>query len=359
MLNKPGWPQSLERWSAFWNGRLADRPPVIAHFSDTDELDVGPEQTLEGEIAHFDAGRNGEQLERIEQSVLEHTAFEDDTPPAILAGGGVYYTGAVFGAPLRATARMMACEPIIDDWSATPSVRYDHSNEWVQRSLNLAHQLVDRSGGQYAVIPGLLEGPSDICANLRGPTRLASDLYEYPEQVQRLAATGAAAWEAHARSHFDIVPLLDGGSATQWSLWTPGRGAALQEDFCTIISPRQYREIFLPLDRELARVADVTWMHIHAGAIHLIEEVLSADEIQGIQIVYDGQVSPPLSTTIPLMQSVQASGRCLILRKYSPADLFHILPHLSPRRLAVDAYFTNPTEARDWLGRLERWEFTQ
>ena len=358
MLYKPGWSQSLERWSAFWEGGLADRPPLIAHISASSELEVGGNiASFESEAAHFDVHRNGPEIERAEQALLAHAELEDDTPPSLVAGGGVYFTGAVFGAPLRLTANMMACEPVIDDWSAAAAVRYETGNEWVQRALGLARQLVDRSEGRYAVIPGLLEGPSDICANLRSPTALAADLYEHPDQVRRLAETGAEAWEAHARSLFDIIPLVDGGSATQWSLWTPGRGASLQEDFCTVVSPRQFREFFLPLDRELAKLADIAWMHIHAGALHLVDEALTADEIRGIQIVYDGQVSPPLAETIPVMQRVQERGRCLIVRKYSPEDLEQILPHLSPERLALDVYFSSESEVRGWLRRLEAWEF--
>ena len=362
MLSKPGWAASLERWTAFWEGRLADRPPWIAHVSPTHELEVGS-HTLQSEIDVFDAARNEPLLARIERAVLDHADLGDDTPPALVAGGGVYFTGAVFGAPVRATADMVACEPILGDGDEADAVGYDPGNIWVQRALGLARQLVRRGAGggdtedRYTVIPGLLEGPGDIAANLRGPTRLGADLYERPGWVRRLAEIGAAGWEAHARALFDIVPLVDGGSATQWSLWTPGRGAALQEDFCTLISPRQYREFFLSLDRQLARVADITWMHIHAGALHLVDEVLAADEIQGIQIVYDGVVSPGLAETIPVLRRVQERGRCLILRKYSPADLLRILPHLSPRRLALDVYYTSPAEASTWPERLARWDF--
>ena len=58
-----------------------------------------------------------------------------------------------------------------------------------------------------------------------------------------------------------------------------------------------------------------------------------------------------------MLQRVQASGRCLILRKYTPADLQRVLPHLSRQRLALDVYFREPGEARALLARLERWEF--
>lgn len=356
MLSKPGWAAAAARWTAFWNGGLADRPPLIAHLAATDELEVAA-PSLQSEIDHFDAGRNRPALEGLEQAALAPNGLDDDRPPALVAGGGVYYTGAVFGAPLRSTANMVACEPILEDGWDPETVRYDPEGVWVRRALGLARQCVGRSGGRYAVIPGLLEGPSDIAANLRGPTRLAADLYERPGPVRRLAQIGAEAWEAHARALFDVVPLVDGGSATQWSLWTPGRGAALQEDFCTVISPRQYREFFLPLDRRLARLADVTWMHVHAGALHLVDEVLQPDEIRGIQVVYDGVVSPSLADTLPVLQRVQARGRCLILRKYSPADLLRLLPHLSPRRLALDVYFASAAQARAWIARLERWEF--
>ena len=96
-------------------------------------------------------------------------------------------------------------------------------------------------------------------------------------------------------------------------------------------------------------------MHVHAGALHLVDELLTAKEIQGIQIVYDGVVSPPLSRTLPVMQRVQRRGKCLILRKYSPEDLEQVLPYLSARRLALDVYFTTEAQARQWLCWLERW----
>jgi hypothetical protein len=215
--------------------------------------------------------------------------------------------------------------------------------------MRLASQLVGRSGGRYAVTPGLLEGPSDICASLRGPTELACDLYEFAEQVRLLTQMAAEAWKAHASALHRRIPLYDGGTVTQWSIWTPGRGAALQEDFSSVISPRQYRDLFLPLDRELAACADITWMHIHSGAIHLVGEVLRAEEIRGVQIVQDGVAGPGLSQVIPVMQRVQAQGRCLIIRKYSMRELETILPHLSPRRLAIDTYATSDERANRWI----------
>jgi hypothetical protein len=357
MLHKPGWDRSLARWRAFWNGELADRPPLIAHITPSGELDVGGTPSLERTIAYYDPARNGPALERAEAALAEQATLEDDTPPALTSGGGVYFTGAVFGAPVRVTADMMTAEPILEDWGQAAGIGYDPQNVWITRALGLARQLVARSQGRYAVTPGLIEGPSDICASLRSPTRLASDLYEHPGEVRRLAEMGVGAWQQYTNTLYEIIPLYDGGTATQWNVWTPGRGAALQEDFCTLISPRQFREFFLPLDRQLAKVADIAWMHVHAGALHLVDELLTVDEIQGIQIVYDGVVSPPLSETIPVMQRVQRGGKCLIVRKYTPQDLAHILPHLSPRRLALDVYFTSPAQAREWMKRLERWEW--
>jgi len=331
---------------------MLDRPPVIAHIAPARELDPGPAPSLESTLAYYDPARNGPILDRAERALLTQTELEDDTPPALVTGGGVYFTGAVFGAPVRVTANMMTSEPVLQDWDQAAGIRYDPGNEWIVRALGLARQLVARSQGRYAVTPGLLEGPSDICASLRSPTRLASDLYEAPAQVRRLARMGAGAWLAYTHALSKIVPLYDGGTVTQWSVWAPGRGAALQEDFCTLISPRQFRAFFLPLDRELARSVDVAWMHVHAGALHLVDELLTAAEIRGIQLVYDGLVSPPLSVTLPVMRRVQQSGKCLILRKYSPEDLERVLPHLSPRRLALDVYFATVSQANRWIRRL-------
>jgi hypothetical protein len=198
MLDKPGWEQSLRRWQAFWAGELADRPPIQVAIVSGEALDTGEPPSLESTLARFDPLRNEPILEAAERALNRHAAIPDDNPPAMQAGGGVYFTGAVFGAPVRATADVMTAEPILDDWDQLDDLRLDLDNAWVRRALGLARQLVARSGGRYAVTPGLIEGPSDICAALRGITRLAGDLYEFPEEVRRLAEMGAVAWEVYA-----------------------------------------------------------------------------------------------------------------------------------------------------------------
>ena len=358
MLAKPNWDRSLERWRAFWAGDVADRPPVIAHIVESEELDTGEPPSLEGTIAFYDPALNLPIIEAREKSVLQAAALlEDDTPPAIASGGGVYFTGAAFGAPVRVTANVMTSDPIIDSWEQADAIRYDHDNAWIRRALGLARQLVDRSAGRYAVTPGLLEGPSDICAELRGATRLAGDLYEYPDQVRRLAGRATDAWIAYASDLHAIIPLYDGGTVTQWSVWTPGRGIALQEDFCTLVSPSLFRDFVAPLDREIAATADTAWIHLHAGQVHLVDPFLEIAAIRGIQIVNDGVASPPMCRMLPAMQRVQAAGRPLILRKYTIPELESILPHLAPEGLALDVYLTSVTDGQSWLERLSRWPF--
>ena len=349
------WADSLRRWQAFWAGDLYDRPPVIAHPATGEELDVGEPPSLERILARYDPARNGEILAHEERAALTRAVPGDDTPPALLSGGGVFFTGAVFGAPVRLTADVITCEPILANWADASQIDWDPDNPWVRRALALADQLVARSRGRYAITPGLLEGPSDICANLRGPTRLAEDLYASPRQVQSLARKGADGWLAYAQAMFERVPLFYGGTVTQWSVWTPGRGAALQEDFCTLVSPDTYRRFFGPLDRELAESVDTLWAHVHAGAVHLVEPLLEIEAVRGIQIVYDGVVSPPLERLLVGMQAVQRSGRCLILRKFTLDDLAAVLPHLVPQRLALDVYLSDGPRGRDWIAGLCDW----
>lgn len=353
MLQKPNWGRSLARWRAFWEGRLDDRPPIIAHIVPTNELDPGPSPTAQSALDPYDLASNGPLLAAAEHATLDRAAqVRDDLPPAIIAGGGVWFTGAVYGAPLRITADMMTTTPILNDWAQADALRLALDEGWAQRALALAEQLAARSGGRYAVTAGLLEGPSDMCANLRGPTPLAADLYEHPAEVRAFARRAADDWQTFTRALWQRIPLYDGGTVTQWGLFAPGRAIALQEDFCTLVSPRQFRELFLPLDIELARGADIAWMHLHAGQVHLVDEVLTADAIRGVQIVNDGVASPPLSRVLPAMQRVQQRGRCLIIRKYPPEELAEILPQLSLRGLAIDTYFATSEAANAWLAQV-------
>lgn len=363
MFLKAGWEQSLARWRAFWEGRVEDRPPVLIHqmagfASDiSGRMEVGPNTVLARNLAFYDPAQNEALLEQMEKGLEARAEMPDDMAPSVVAGGGVHFAGASFGAPVQVTASMLTSEPIIRDWAQAEGLRFDLGNEWVQRALGLARQLVARSAGRYAVTVGLLEGPSDICAALRGITQLAEDIYTCPNDVRKLAEMAADAWVTYARAMHEIVPLYDEGTVTQWSIWTPGRGAAFQEDFCTVISPRTYREFFKERDRRLAREVDLFWVHVHAGEVHLVDELLTMDEVRGVQIVHDGDASPPLERVLPVMKRVQERGKCLIVRKYSPAELEGILPHLSPSGLAIDTYCPTVEAAQRWVKRLEAWPF--
>ena len=78
MLHKPGWDRSLARWHAFWNGELADRPPLIAHITTSSELEVGGGITsFESEIAHFDPDQNQERLARAESGTATFYTSND------------------------------------------------------------------------------------------------------------------------------------------------------------------------------------------------------------------------------------------------------------------------------------------
>jgi hypothetical protein len=363
MFSKLGWAESLVRWRAFWDGKVADRPPVLIHRMASFAADisgsteVAPNTVLARNLAFYDPAQNEALLEQAEKGLAARADMPDDMAPAIVAGGGVHFAGATFGAPVQVTASMLTSEPIIHDWSQVEGIRLDLGNAWVQRALALARQLVARSQGRYAVTVGLLEGPSDICAALRGISQLAEDIYVYPAEVRKLAEMAAEAWVTYARAMHQIVPLYDGGTVTQWSLWAPGRAAAFQEDFCTVISPRTYREFFKPLDRQIAREVDLFWVHVHAGEIHLVDELLTMDEVRGVQIVHDGDASPPLARVLQVMQRVQQRGKCLIVRKYSPEELETILPHLAAKGLAIDTYCPTADAAQRWIKRLEEWPF--
>ena len=123
MFLKAGWEQSLARWRAFWEGRVEDRPPVLIHrmaafASDiSGSREVGPNTVLARNLAFYDPAQNEALLEQMEKGLEARAEMPDDMAPSVVAGGGVHFAGATFGAPVQVTASMLTSEPIIHDWS--------------------------------------------------------------------------------------------------------------------------------------------------------------------------------------------------------------------------------------------------
>ena len=118
------------------------------------------------------------------------------------------------------------------------------------------------------------------------------------------------------------LPRFHGGTFdAQYSLWAPGPIARLQEDATAVYSPKLYRKLVQPVDRQMARHFPYSFMHLHSTSMFLLDAILEIEELGCLEINHDAS-GPPLAKMIPYYRKVQDAGRSLVVRgAFTPDEL--------------------------------------
>jgi len=318
MDRKTNFADSLQRWRAFWRHSVADRPPLVIRTRQESATD---------------------------QDRAQSTVRFGDTFPSVAGPGGLAVTGWMFGAEVETVAGIAWVEPFlqqIEDWR---SINFDAARERFQELLERYKSLVAESDGQYAVDPGVLEGPADMAVRMLGEEKLAVALYDSPETVETLFAFLTELGKELITKKLDIIPEYGGGTLCN-GYWIQGKGVGLQEDFGQMVSPRQFREMILKHDVVIQEGLDNVWFHVHSGGLHMAREIADSGAFGCIQITNDYPAGPSAKEMLPTLQYIQKRS-CLILRKLSLDQLDSIVGQLSPEGLAIDIQCYDSTITKD------------
>ena len=109
-----------------------------------------------------------------------------------------------------------------------------------------------------------------------------------------------------------IIPAYAGGYLHRYGLWAPGTVIGLAVDASNILSPEQYRETFLPFDREIANAFDYALIHTHSASAQHHDAWLSIPRI-AIHVADDPAARISWPGLLEACHRIQASGHPLIL----------------------------------------------
>ncbi len=349
MEYKRNFENSLQRWEAFWQRSVADRPPLVIRTRQQDATDqVRGSSRKRKSLAfetRFEADRIRRSAERAEEQFARRLGMLDDTFPHVAGPGGLAVTGWVFGASVETVAGISWVEPILDRIEDWRKIDFDAARKRFDRILGCYRILVENSRGRYAVSPGVLEGPADMVVRMLGEEKLGLALYDNPEAVEALFAFLAELWSGLTGQKLELIPEYGGGTVSN-GYWLPGKGIGIQEDFGQMVSPRQFREMILKHDRTLKEKLGSMWFHVHSGGLHMAREIADSGAFGCIQVTNDYPAGPTAKEMLPTLQYIQERS-CLILRKLSLDQLDSIFGHLSPEGLAIDIQCYDSTVTKD------------
>lgn len=228
---------------------------------------------------------------------------------------------AVLGCPIKVFVNTSTDwrEPLPGGWDAVRQIQPGMGGPWRDALLDVVTRASRELGHKYPLGNPLIRAPIDCLAAMVGDEALCYLLFDEPDEIKRVADICADIWLELTASWLDVAVPFAGGHFNQMGLWAPGTTNIFTVDASTLLSPAQYREIFLDRDARLAGGVEYPLIHVHAEACHQVEGWLGLPNLaiqidDGHILVEDGwtfQKSWP--ELLAVYRKVQEAGHPLLL----------------------------------------------
>ncbi len=192
---------------------------------------------------------------------------------------------------------------------------YDPENQWAQRIKALYRTGMERWDGLVVMGMPDLGGVMDVAASLRGTENLLMDLYDEPDEVQRLIGEIEKAWYAAYEDFSQILhPKGETMGWTDWSgLLSPMPSYIIQSDFCYMIGNEMFQDFVLPtLKRDTERLSNTIYHLDGIGELCHLDSILSLPELNAVQWVY-GEGKPGPMHWLDVYRKIRAAGKRMMM----------------------------------------------
>lgn len=208
--------------------------------------------------------------------------------------------------------------------------------------------------GKGLVTIGAFGGSGDTLAALRGNEQLLYDCVDRPDWVMEAEEYLMEMWCEHYSTLYVEIKDVDEGSTCWFPLWAPGKFYAAQNDFSYMISPRMFREIFLPVIKRQTEFLDYSVYHVDGiGAFAHVDALCELPRLQAIQILPGAGKPSPLHFAEVLCK-VQKAGKNLHITIGSD-EVEKALKMLSARGLFIHTWCETEDKAEELLDNVEKW----
>lgn len=347
---KPDFGQTIQRFEAWWQGEIVDRPLV--------SLQVKRSRPFCGEMA---APAN--QRERwmnvtrtVENAVaaMECTDYAGDSFPLYCPNLGPEITGTLFGCDIEFAEYTSWTRPVVHDaggWQLILEMAPDFCNPYWQTIEAMTDYALEICDDRFIVGNTDLHGTYDILAALRDPQALCEDLADCPEVVDRVARKVAPVFAQAFTRLYDKVAAAGMGS----SCWTPmyheGPAYVPSCDFWCMVSPAMARDLIMPTTMiEMEPLARSIYHLDGPQALHHLDLLLESPQPGAIQWVF-GEGSPPAMHWLEVYRRCLQAGKPVQVLARDATEALALFEALGARGvwMCVGAPFESLAEADQFL----------
>ena len=355
IISDESWALSEKRYEAFWNGSVADRPPVSLILRG--EQKVAPPVRPNYETLEQKWLDHAFRALEISSNVENNVYYSDAMPTAFPNIGPEVFT-AFCGAPYFFTATTAWTEPCIIDWDKdSGKAVVDFKSKYFAAVENFTRELLKYSKDRFAVGFTDFHGGGDHLAALRDPEVLCTDLYDYPDEVKaKIKSSNQEFFKVY--DHFHGMISGGGSPSTAWiPLVVDGRYNVVQNDFSCMVSAKMFEEFFLDGIKDECDHLDRCIYHLDGpnALIHL-DALLKIPNLQAIQWV-PGAGNDGYERWIKVYQKIQKAGKGVYLTA-TINDLDRIFETLTPEGIWFPFLSgVNTKEDADYaLARIAKWK---
>lgn len=329
---KPDFALSAQRYAAFWEQELVDRPlvalpvrkpsapavpePAFASMADR-WLDVrGRAQRLAAELACWD--------------------YLGDALPIAWPNMGPEIFSAWCGCGYQFGETTAWSEPCIADWEQDgPNAVLDWEHPLLGAVWQFTQELLQRSQGQFIVGLTDFHPGADHLAALRDPQNLALDMLENTAHVK---AKLDQSYEEFYQVYDKFYHLLrqHGMPITSWlPLIHEGRYYIPSNDFSCMISTAMFEEYFLPGLVEECRFYERSIYHLDGpDALRHLDLLLDVPELDAVQWTY-GAGNEGYARWVDVYQKIQNAGKSLQIISVDLDELPLVMETLRPEGVLI------------------------
>jgi 5-methyltetrahydrofolate--homocysteine methyltransferase len=226
---------------------------------------------------------------------------------------------------------------------------FETGNRWFRQLCDVAEAASARWRGNVMLGMTDIGGASDVVSSHLTPERMLTDLYDAPEEIERLM------WEAHAfwwhlwrEVDRRLRPCNPG-----YSSWTPIYSEEpyymLQSDFCYMIGPDMFDRFVRPELVASCRQLPNAFYHLDGvGELPHLDSLLAIPELKGIQWVQGAGRGGPMEW-LDVYRRILDGGKRLQITGGSLSESLAVIDKLAAEKRPVGRIYLSA-----WLGRDDR-----
>lgn len=285
--NKSIYGSALERHKAFWEHGPSDKPLFCCNIGMfvQDHCPLTMKALPQGIVKPGDINIQLF-LEDCDNLYLTHRELADDYPFVASPFVFIPWMEAIMGCTVMSSKSTIWAEPCVTDWETWEWKDNIKENPWTQKLLEIMEALT-RYAGRFPVSATMMRGPSDILAAMRGAVQLPLDILDYPDVMRGAVKKCADAFIEIGKEQLKLIPESDDGymdGDRGFRVWSPDKMIWLQEDAMALLSPKIYREFIFQEDRRICSEFGGTAFHLHGSALWAVDDLVSAPEIDVIEM---------------------------------------------------------------------------